>query len=236
MKNKQTFAKKAKAIIGADGWAKLAKAMFETEEKEEIKVEEEMAEATLEDGTIIEYDKLEEGGKVMVITESGLVDAPDAAHTLTDGTVVTTEGGMIVSISRVEAPVEENMEVADVEVEHPTTDSAIEKMMDEKIEALYGKIKAMLEPEEKEEIIEEVKEEIKEEMRSIREGFGQMVELIENLMEDKATPETERTPAAQNFGRKPSPMQTTQLMSSIKEKHLKKNAEGVNVKQNNRRR
>lgn len=62
----------------------------------------EMAEATLSDGTIIKYDSLEVGSMVMVITEEGEIPAPDASHQLEDGTIVTTEGGVITEIVEAE--------------------------------------------------------------------------------------------------------------------------------------
>lgn len=70
-------------------------------------------EATLVDGTVVSVEPaLEVGAVVSVIGEGGeMLPAPDASHELQDGTVVVTEGGLIVEIIAVtetpaEAPVE----------------------------------------------------------------------------------------------------------------------------------
>lgn len=54
----------------------------------------EMTEYKLEDGTSVMIDKLAEGGQVVV----GDSPAPDGEHTLEDGTVLTTLGGLIASV------------------------------------------------------------------------------------------------------------------------------------------
>lgn len=59
----------------------------------------ELAEATLVDGTVVRVDgEFEVGKAIVVVTEEGDVPAPDGAHETTDGYIVTTEGGVIVSI------------------------------------------------------------------------------------------------------------------------------------------
>lgn len=75
----------------------------------------ELADATLVDGTIVRVDgEFEVGKSIFVVTEEGDVPAPDGAHETTDGVIVTTEGGVIVSIEEKvveEAPVEEEVVV-----------------------------------------------------------------------------------------------------------------------------
>jgi len=70
----------------------------------------ELAEATLVDGTVVRVDgEFEVGKALVVVTEEGDVPAPDGAHETTDGYIVTTEGGVIVSIEEKaaeEAPAE----------------------------------------------------------------------------------------------------------------------------------
>jgi len=59
----------------------------------------EFAEATLVDGTVVRVDgDFEVGKPIFVVTEEGDVPAPDAQHETTDGLIVTTEAGVIVSI------------------------------------------------------------------------------------------------------------------------------------------
>lgn len=57
-------------------------------------------EAKLEDGTVVMWDgELSEGTAIMVVAEDGnQMPAPDAAHELEDGTIVTTVGGLVTSI------------------------------------------------------------------------------------------------------------------------------------------
>lgn len=60
--------------------------------------------AKLEDGTIIQWEgELEEGVAIAVVAEDGnIMTAPDATHVLEDGTKVTTLGGLVTSIEKVE--------------------------------------------------------------------------------------------------------------------------------------
>ena len=57
-------------------------------------------EAKLADGTVVMWDgELAEGTAIMVVAEDGnQMPAPDAAHELEDGTLVTTVGGLVTSI------------------------------------------------------------------------------------------------------------------------------------------
>lgn len=77
----------------------------------------ELAEATLVDGQVVRVDgEFEPGKSIFVVTEEGDVPAPDGAHETTDGLIVTTEGGVIVSIEEKaaeEAPVEEETVVVE---------------------------------------------------------------------------------------------------------------------------
>ena len=66
-------------------------------------------EATLVDGTVVSVEPaVEVGAVVSVIGDGGeMLPAPDASHELQDGTLVVTEGGIIVEIVAVtEAPAE----------------------------------------------------------------------------------------------------------------------------------
>ena len=68
----------------------------------------EFMEATLTDGTIVKYDRLEVGAALMVISEEGEVPAPDATHQFEDGTLVTTVEGLITEIVEAAPVVEED--------------------------------------------------------------------------------------------------------------------------------
>lgn len=91
---------KLKQVLGSDAYTKLKKFFSEDEPKKEEEVK--MGEATLEDGTPIKWEgELMEGTAISVVTEEGEIPAPDAVHTLSDGTKVTTENGLVTSIEEV---------------------------------------------------------------------------------------------------------------------------------------
>lgn len=89
-----------------------------TEEVVEV-VETKMASAELVDGTQVEVDGELEVGKVLsVVTEEGLIPAPNSIHETTDGTLITVgEGGLIESIEEKEAEATEVVEDTETEVE-----------------------------------------------------------------------------------------------------------------------
>lgn len=69
-----------------------------------------LTEATLKDGTVVTVDKLEVGGVVKI----GDAPAPAGVHELSDGTKITVgEGGVIESVEKEEAPVEEMQKPTD---------------------------------------------------------------------------------------------------------------------------
>jgi hypothetical protein len=81
--------------------AEIKKLLFSDEQAQKF------VEATLVDGTIVSVEPaLEVGAVVSVIGEGGeMLPAPDGSHELQDGTLVTTEGGIIVEVIAVqEAP------------------------------------------------------------------------------------------------------------------------------------
>ena len=66
---------------------------------EEPKAEVEMASAMLVDGTEIQWEgELAVGVAVFVVTNEGLIPAPDATHEVEGGMLVTTEGGLVTEI------------------------------------------------------------------------------------------------------------------------------------------
>ena len=78
---------------------------------EEPKAEVEMASAMLVDGTEIQWEgELAVGAAIFVVTNEGLIPAPDATHEVEGGMLVTTEGGLVTEIVEVE-------EAPEVEVE-----------------------------------------------------------------------------------------------------------------------
>ncbi len=103
-------------VVLEDGSYRLVE-NFEVEVKngEIVSVKEIFVDAKLVDGTKIkvEGDSVNEGAKVVVVTEDAEIPAPDGVHELEDGSKVETKDGVIV---KVEGPKEEEPK-AEVEIE-----------------------------------------------------------------------------------------------------------------------
>jgi hypothetical protein len=90
--------------------------------------------AKLADGTEIMWDgELSEGTAIMVVAEDGnQIPAPDAAHELEDGTIVTTVGGLVTSIEpKKEVEVEVELAEDDTMAKHEERMKAMEDKMAE---------------------------------------------------------------------------------------------------------
>tara|TARA_R110001632_G_scaffold70241_3_gene163720 strand:+ start:3352 stop:4497 length:1146 start_codon:yes stop_codon:yes gene_type:complete len=87
------------------------KSVFADAETEEVVAEENFGEGTLVDGTIVKWEgELVEGAALAVVMPEGEVAAPDGIHELSDGTVIETAGGLVVSITALEAANEDEVE------------------------------------------------------------------------------------------------------------------------------
>lgn len=139
-------------------------------QEEEVK----LAQANLENGTVIEADEFAEGKEVFIVTEDEKVALPVGDYTLEDGQVlIVEEEGIIASIGAAEeAPAEEEVEAEQVEAAEEEMKYATKAELSE-IKEMVEEIKAMLEPKEEmsadelaneavENIVEEVKEELSE--------------------------------------------------------------------------
>ena len=139
------------------------------EETQEVK----LAQATLENGTVIESEDFAVGSEVFIVTEDEKVALPVGEYTLEDGEMLKVEEeGIIASIGAAEepaeAPAEEEVEAAEEEMGYATKEELAE------VKKMIEEIKAMLEPKEemsseeveetKEELSEETTEEVKEEV------------------------------------------------------------------------
>ena len=129
------------------------------EETQEVK----LAQATLENGTVIESEDFAAGSEVFIVTEDEKVALPVGEYTLEDGEVLKVEEeGIIASIGAAEeeAPEEEVEAAEEEEMEYATKEELAE------VKEMIEEIKAMLEPKEEmsSEEVEETKEEVKEEL------------------------------------------------------------------------
>lgn len=121
-----------------------------------------LAQATLENGTVIESENFEAGSEVFILTEDEKVALPIGEYSLEDGEMLKVEEeGIIASIGAAEeVKEEESEEVEAAEEEKEEMKYATKEDLAE-VKAMIDEIKAMLDPkeEEKEEMSEEVAEE-----------------------------------------------------------------------------
>ncbi len=137
-----------------------------------IETEVKLAQATLENGTVIEADEMAAGKEVFIVTEDERVALPVGEYKLEDGqALIVEEEGIIASIGEAqeeEAPAEEEVEAAEEEKEE--MEYATKAELSE-IREMVEEIKSMLEPKEEmsaeelaEEAVEDIVEEVKEEL------------------------------------------------------------------------
>ena len=114
----------------------------------ELSQEVKLAQATLENGTVIESESFEVGSEVFIVTEEEKVALPIGDYTLEDGEVlVVEEEGIIASIGAVEETPEEAPE-EEVEAAEEVAYATKEELAS--VIAMIDEIKAMLEPKEEE--------------------------------------------------------------------------------------
>jgi hypothetical protein len=159
-----------------------------SEEVVEETLAEENVETTFEteiktaDGELTLYydaEELAEGIAIAVITEDGNIPAPDGTHALEGGITITTEGGLITSISADE--VEDEVEV-EAETEEEMSEEVANQELGELHEAL---IKAMAS--EFKEQIATLKEEFSTEIKAVKEEFGAQPAAEKTIINKKQT-------------------------------------------------
>jgi len=113
----------------------------------EASVEVKLAQAELENGTIIESESFAEGSEVFIVTEDERVALPVGEYKLVDGeTLIVEEEGIISSIGAVE-PAEEEVEAEDEPKEE--MGYATKEELQE-VKTMVEEIKALLDPKEEE--------------------------------------------------------------------------------------
>ena len=135
----------------------------------------ELAQAKLENDTVLEAEAFEAGNEVFIVTEDEKVAVPVGEYTMEDGKIlVVAEEGIIAEIKEAEA--EEEVEAEKEEMGYVTKEELAEAV---------SEIKAMIEDMKKEEMSEEVEEATENE-----------VELSAELQEELSQPAAE--PIAHN--------------------------------------
>jgi len=135
-------------------------------------VEVKLAQATLENGTIIEAEEMAEGKEVFIVTDDEKVALPVGEYTLEDGqSLIVEEEGIIASIGEPqEEEAEETEEVEAAEEEKEEMEYATKAELSE-IRDMVEEIKAMIKDKEEmseeksvDEIVDDIVEEVKEEL------------------------------------------------------------------------
>lgn len=143
------------------------------EETQEVK----LAQATLENGTVIESEDFSVGSEVFIVTEDEKVALPVGEYQLEDGEMLTVqEEGVIASIGKAEEPAEEeaskeeNLEEEEKEEKEEMNYATKQELAE--VKEMIEEIKAMIDGKDKEEMsteepAEEAREEVKEELSAV---------------------------------------------------------------------
>ena len=160
------------------------KSVFADAEVEET-TEDNFAEATLVDGTIVKWEgELADGTALVVVMPEGEVAAPDGIHELSDGTLIETAGGLVVNIEAAadQEKKEEEEEMYDNEFTSEMLNEMIEKAMAQYAEAFTASLDLIKSENEslKTELaeIKNSKEELKEEFSATLNKVGEELEEI----------------------------------------------------------
>jgi hypothetical protein len=183
------------------------KELVGVEASEEVK----LAQATLENGTVIESEDFAVGSEVFIVTDDEKVALPVGDYTLEDGEQLKVEEeGIIAAIGAAEEPTEEPAEEeASEELEEEEMAYATKEELAE-VKSMIEDIKAMIEK--KDEMSEEVKEE-----ETDKEELSKVEEVEEKVELEKVThnPEAEAQKEIKLFGQKRQPTTMDRVFSRI---------------------
>ena len=155
----------------------------------ELQEEVKLAQATLENGTVIGAENFSEGNEVFIVTEDEKVPMPVGEYTLEDGEILMIkEEGVIDSVGAKEE--EEKEEASEELTEEPKEDVEEQNLEEEKEEMKYA---TKTELEEVKKLVEEVKEMVKgmedkkEEMSAVQEPPQKVTHSPENEVKKERT-------------------------------------------------
>ena len=149
----------------------------------------ELAQAKLENGTVLEAEAFESGKEIFILTDDEKVALPIGEYTMEDGQIlVVSEEGIIGEIKSAEQ--EEEVEASEEVSEELETETELEE-----VEAEYA-----------------TKEELAE-VRSLVEEIKQMIEKKEEMseVEEQVKEELSETPATEAITHNPEPKQKVSL-------------------------
>jgi len=173
---------KIKTYLGED----TADIVENVEQDQEVKVE--LAQAKLDNGTVLEAEAFESGKEIFILTDDEKVAVPVGEYQMEDGQIlVVQEEGLIAEIKKAEAKEEEEVEASEDQVE--------EQLEEEEVEAKYA-----------------TKEELAE-VKSLVEEIKAMIEKKEEMseVEEQVKEELSETPAAEAITHNPEPQQKVNL-------------------------
>lgn len=165
-----------------------------------------LAQATLENGTVIEAEEMSAGKEVFIVTEDERVPLPVGEYALEDGQMLKVEEeGIIASIGAAEEPAEEEVEAEEVEAAEEEEMNYATKQELAEVKEMIEEIKAMIkDKEEMSEVVEEAEEEVKEELSA--------QEPVEKI---KHNPEAETKKALNLYGQKRPSTTMDKVLSRI---------------------
>jgi len=155
MKNPTEMLKEIKNLLGIE-LSEEVKEQEVTTEQVEASSEINLAQAKLENGTVLEAEAFEAGNEVFIITEDEKIPVPVGEYQMEDGMIlVVSEEGMIAEIKEAEAEVEE--EEVEAAADYATKEELAE------IRTMVEEIKAMIKEKEEMAAVEE-EAQLKEEL------------------------------------------------------------------------
>lgn len=169
-----------------EAFAKIHKLLFGEQQFEQAK---------LADGTVVVWEgELGTGTALFVIDEAGTQQsAPDGEHTLEDGTIVTTAGGLVVTVSPKEQE-EEEVEVENASEKEKKDEMAGEmEMMLEKLAEKVAALETKIEEMSKKEAMssEEVEAKVSEVKNELENKFAAIKETVEAIAAEPAAEEAQ---------------------------------------------
>ena len=157
-------------------------------------VKEKFEDVVLADGTVAQVEpEVVVGAAVVVDADGELLPAPDGRHELSDGRVISTEGGVIVEVEEAEEEAEPEVEAESVEEEEMSSplSEAQEREAKKIIESIVTeKVFGM------EATISEENNELKEEINNLKESFSMLLNLTEKMLEEPTQSEVVKRPSS----------------------------------------
>ena len=153
----------------------------------------ELAQAKLDNGTVLEAEAFEAGNEIFILTDDEKVAVPVGEYQMEDGQIlVVEEEGLIAEIKKAEAKEEEEVEASEEVSEESLEETETEL---EEVEAEYA-----------------TKEELAE-VKSMLEEIKAMIEKKEEMseVEEQVKEELSETPATEAITHNPEPKQKVSL-------------------------